>query len=205
MAFIDPVCHMVVDPTSANTAVVSGRQHVYFCSSSCRDRYLADPSAYPLTDPPQHQAAPRRALSAIGFAVAGAVGASAALLVLYFALLAALSGWGFTRDEFARYWPYIITLAAGFGMQVGLFLFLRSFHAGHAGKVVAASGGTSGAAMVSCCSHYLVNLLPALGATGLVSLIGQYQVELFWIGIAANLAGIAYVGRGVIAFLKEAR
>lgn len=204
VAFIDPVCHMVVEAASAKVVVVGGGRHVYFCSDSCRNRYLADPSAYPLAEPPRRQAGPRLEPAAIGFAAAGGIGGSAALLVLYFSLLTALSGWGFTRDEFARYWPYIVTLAGGFGIQVGLFLFLRGLtQANHAGKVVAATGGTSGAAMVSCCSHYLVNLLPALGASGLVSLIGQYQVELFWFGIAANLAGIAYVGRRLVTLLKE--
>jgi YHS domain-containing protein len=205
MAIIDPVCRMAVDPASAPaTAVIEG-QPVYFCSDSCRNRYLANPSAYPLADPARHKTQPRQGPSAVWPAIAGGIGASAALLVLYFALLAALSGWDFTRDEFARYWPYIVTLAGGFGIQVGLFLFLRGLmRAHHAGKVVAVTGGTSGAAMVSCCSHYLVNLLPALGATGLISLIGQYQVELFWVGIAANLAGIAYVGRRLLTFLNEA-
>jgi Cu+-exporting ATPase len=196
---------MVVDAASAKKAVASGNVPVYFCSDSCRNRYLADPSAYPLAAPPPRQGAPRLEPAAIGFAAMGGIGASAALLVLYFGVLSAVSGWDFTRDEFVRYWPYIVTLAGGFGIQVGLFLFLRGLtRANHAGKVVAATGGTSGVAMVSCCSHYLVNLLPALGASGLVSLIGQYQVELFWVGIAANLAGMAYVGRRLVTLLKEA-
>lgn len=204
MVFIDPVCHMVVDTASAKVAVVSGGKNVYFCSDSCRNRYLADPSAYPLAEPPRRQAAPRLEPAAIGFAAAGGISAAAALLAVYFGLLTVVSGWDFTRDEFARYWPYIVTLAGGFGIQVGLFLVLRGLaHADHAGKVVAATGGTSGVAMVSCCSHYLVNLLPALGAGGLVSLIGQYQVELFWVGIAANILGISYVGRRLVTFLNE--
>jgi Cu+-exporting ATPase len=57
--------------------------------------------------------------------------------------------------------------------------------------------------MVSCCAHYLANLLPVLGTAGLVSLVGQYQVELFWVGIAFNAAGIAYVGSKLVAATKE--
>jgi hypothetical protein len=56
--------------------------------------------------------------------------------------------------------------------------------------------------MLSCCTHYLVNLLPVLGASGLASLAGQYQVELFWVGLAANLAGIAYMASRVRAFSR---
>lgn len=38
----DPVCHTYVDKASAVSAVVGGRE-VYFCSETCRDRYLAGP------------------------------------------------------------------------------------------------------------------------------------------------------------------
>lgn len=132
--------------------------------------------------------------------------ASALLLTLYFGLLTGLSGWSFTLDQFRDFWPYITALAIGFGVQVGLFTYLhRAVHAAHSGKVVAVSGTTSGVAMMSCCAHYLVNLLPALGATGFVTLATQYQIELFWVGLAANLAGIAYVGSRLVAFLHEER
>ena len=33
-----------------------------------------------------------------------------------------------------------------------------------------------------------------LGATGLVTFAAQYQVEFFWVGLAFNAAGIAYIG-----------
>jgi Cu+-exporting ATPase len=48
--------------------------------------------------------------------------------------------------------------------------------------------------MISCCAHYLTNVAPVLGATGLVAFAAQFQVELFWVGLAFNAAGIAYVG-----------
>lgn len=66
------------------------------------------------------------------------------------------------------------------------------------GSAVAVSGGTSTAAMISCCMHYLANVLPVLGATGLVSLVAQYQTELFWIGLTFNAAGGAFVGSRVL-------
>ncbi|OJX76752.1 hypothetical protein [Magnetospirillum sp. 64-120] len=131
----------------------------------------------------------------------GLLGASALLLV-YFGLLTALSGWSFTLDQFREFWPYIVALATGFGVQAGLFTHLhRTLHAA-SGKVVAATGTTSGLAMLSCCTHYLVTLLPALGATGLVAFVGEYQVELFWFGLAANLAGIVYIGRRVMSLSR---
>jgi Cu+-exporting ATPase len=124
------------------------------------------------------------------------VGAFGALLVLYFGVLALVSGWSFTLSQFSDFWYYIVPLAAGFGLQVALFLKLREVvsRAKEAGAVIAASGTTSTAAMISCCAHYLANVAPVLGATGLVAFAAQFQVELFWVGLAFNAAGIAFVG-----------
>ena len=118
------------------------------------------------------------------------------LLALYFGILTLVSGWGFTLAQFAEFWFYIVPLAAGFGLQVALFLKLREVvsRAKEAGAIIAASGTTSTAAMISCCAHYLANVAPVLGATGLVAFAAQFQVELFWVGLAFNAAGIAYVG-----------
>jgi len=124
------------------------------------------------------------------------VGAFGVLLVLYFGALTLISGWSFTLSQFSEFWYYIVPLAAGFGLQVALFLKLREVvsRAKQAGAVIAASGTTSTAAMISCCAHYLTNVAPVLGATGLVAFAAQFQVELFWVGLAFNAAGIAYVG-----------
>jgi Cu+-exporting ATPase len=124
------------------------------------------------------------------------VGAFGVLLALYFGILTLVSGWSFTLEQFREFWFYIVPLAAGFGLQVALFLKLREVvsRAKEAGAVIAASGTTSTAAMISCCAHYLANVAPVLGATGLVAFAAQFQVELFWVGLAFNAAGIAYVG-----------
>jgi P-type Cu+ transporter len=121
--------------------------------------------------------------------------AASALLALYFGALTALSGWEFTATEFEKYWYFILPLALGFGVQVVLFSRLRVLARGthHSGTMVAASGTTSTAAMVSCCAHYLVNVAPVLGATGLVAFAAQFQVEFFWVGLAFSAAGIAFV------------
>ena len=104
-----------------------------------------------------------------------------------------------------EFWPYVVALGVGFGAQFGLFLYLRKatvqlhqiHHGHHAQHVVATSGATSTAAMLACCAHYLTNVAPILGAVGLVTAIAQYQRELFWVGLAFNAAGLAYVGRQV--------
>lgn len=212
---IDPVCKMQVTPAAAAAGIEFEGEHIYFCSLGCRDRFLANPADFRAAvgasglKSEGHSCCDKRASASEQFtwmsfgaaAGAGLMGTSA-LMVLYFGLLTLVSGWAFTLDQFRDFWPFIIALAVGFGIQVGLFTYLRrALHAIHSGKVVAVTGATSGAAMVSCCTHYLVNLLPALGASGLVALAGQYQVELFWFGLAANLSGIVYISCQLAAFL----
>lgn len=127
------------------------------------------------------------------------------LLALYFGVLTLISGWQFTWEQFLLYWHYIVPLGLGFGLQVALYFQLRQLvlQSKDAGTVMAASGTTSTAAMISCCAHYLVNLAPVLGATGLVTFATQYQVEFFWLGLAFNAAGIAYIGNKLFNASKE--
>ena len=123
----------------------------------------------------------------------GAV-SSVVLLTVYFGITTAVSGWSFAARQFSLQWSFIVALAIGFGIQVGLYNAIRERMRAMAGKgVLVATGATSTTAMISCCAHYLVNLLPVLGVTGLVTFVSQYQQELFWLGIAANLGGIAYM------------
>ncbi len=124
--------------------------------------------------------------------VIGVIGGGV-LLGVYFGILTWVSGWRFTWYQFNENWYWIITLAIGFGIQIGLYTALRARHALGSGKVVAVSGTTSTAAMIACCSHYAVNILPFLGATGIVMFVAQYQTELFIVGVISNLVGILYL------------
>jgi Cu+-exporting ATPase len=126
--------------------------------------------------------------------------AALAMLAVYFGVLSLVSGWSFTVSEFTQFWPYIVALATGFGIQIGLYVHLRHLLAHHhGGRMLAASGTTSTAAMLSCCTHYLANVLPIIGAAGFVTLVAQYQVQLFWVGLVFNIAGIAYIGSKVVS------
>lgn len=128
-----------------------------------------------------------------------------ALMGLYLGVLTLVSGWSFTVSQLVQYWYYILPLAVGFAVQVGMFVRLRALVRSGAGtkSVMAASGTTSATAMVSCCAHYLVNLAPILGAAGLVTFVSQYQIEFFWVGLASNAAGILYIGSRLASGLKE--
>lgn len=116
-----------------------------------------------------------------------------ALLAFYFGVVSLVSGWNFALEQFGDNWGWIVSLAVGFGVQIGLFAHLRALHRRISGGAVAASGAASGVAMISCCAHYLVNIVPVIGVSGLATVIGQYQTEIFLVGLLANLAGIGYM------------
>lgn len=128
-----------------------------------------------------------------------------ALIGVYFGIISLLSGWDFASDQFFQFWYFIITLATGFGIQLGLYVYLKSIvhESDKSGRVLAVSGTTSTGAMISCCAHYLANILPILGVAGLASIISQYQIKLFWIGIVFNIAGVIYIARKVIIFRQK--
>lgn len=131
--------------------------------------------------------------------------ASTILLGVYFAVLTLVSGWSFAQDQFGTYWYFITSLAIGFGIQISLYQYLKTLVNGGQGmgKVIGVSGTTSTAAMISCCAHYLVNLVPILGVTGLATFAAQYQVKLFWVGIFFNVAGIVYMASKIYKFKKH--
>ena len=130
--------------------------------------------------------------------------ASLILLGMYFAVLTAVSGWDYGRSEFSDFWYFILSLAFGFGIQFGLYSYLKQLVRNQSmiisGRTVAATGTTSTLAMISCCAHYLVNIVPILGIAGALAIITQYQIEIFWIGLAFNIFGIAFIYGKIIKF-----
>lgn len=123
------------------------------------------------------------------------ISASIVLLGVYFTIVSLVSGWSFAQDQFSQFWYFVVSLAVGFGIQIALYTYLKNLikNGQGGGKVLGVTGTTSTAAMISCCAHYLVNLVPILGVTGLVTFVAQYQVKLFWVGIFFNIAGTVYM------------
>lgn len=127
------------------------------------------------------------------------------LILIYMLIVSLVSGWDFMLDQLMQFWYFVVLLAVGFGIQVGLYSYLKNLihYQNTSGKVLAVSGTSSTAAMISCCTHYLVNLLPVLGTVGIITVISEYQVQLFWIGLAINLLGIIYMLKRVIKITRK--
>lgn len=126
------------------------------------------------------------------------------LLAVYFSLVSLISSFDFAKNQFSQFWYFILSLAVGFGVQIGLYTYLKaSIKQMTSKKILAVSGTTSTAAMISCCTHYLANILPILGTAGIVTFVAEYQVEIFYVGLIFNLFGIAYISRKIIQFKKH--
>lgn len=92
-----------------------------------------------------------------------------------------------------QYWYLLVLLIGGFGLQVGLFVYYNTMNAIGCGTTVV-SGGISGFSMILCCSHYLLNLLPFLGAVvGISALaaLSKYTPHFLWLGVISNVIGIS--------------
>lgn len=126
--------------------------------------------------------------------ILGGILGSFGLLTFYFLILR-LTGmsWDVALWQFKSFWPWITALAIGFGVQVGLYLHLRNCHNQRDGKVVAVSGGMSGTAMVACCAHHLVDVLPILGLSAAAVFLAQYQAWFLALGVVSNILGIGYM------------
>ena len=134
--------------------------------------------------------------------------ASIAVLILlgvYIIVVSFVSGWDFMLEQLSKYWYYISLLALGVGIQIGLYSYRKNIiHQQRVSpNVVAVSATTSTAAMISCCAHYLVNILPILGTVGIITVISQYQIQLFWVGLTFNFIGILYMANKVYKFSKS--
>lgn len=129
------------------------------------------------------------------------------LLVVYATLVSAISGFEFALSQFNSYWYFLSSLAVGFGIQISLYSYLKHMVASSSmtmsGKTVAVTGTTSTLAMISCCAHYLVNIVPILGVAGILSVVAAYQVQIFWIGLLFNIFGIIFISNKIIKFKKH--
>lgn len=123
--------------------------------------------------------------------------AGAALLAFYLGIITLAQGWGHAVDQLGEDRWFVGAIAAGFATQVSLFTYLRGLHARAGASGVAASTGTSTAAMLACCAHHLADVLPVIGLSGAAIFLNDYKTPLLWLGIAMNVAGIAYLLRQV--------
>lgn len=135
---------------------------------------------------------------------AGIVGAGALLLV-YLGIITLAQGVDHAIQQLATDAFFVGLIALGFGTQVALFVELRAVDRHHraSAAVTAAGTGTSAAAMLACCAHHLVDLLPLVGLSAAAVFLNAYKTPLFLVGIAMNVVGIIVIARRLEAAREE--
>jgi len=125
-------------------------------------------------------------------------GAALALLVLYFLILSLANSASHAMEQFKILWYWFIFLIAGFGIQIGLYAYIRleiNYREikNVAKQELAASAGVSSASMATCCAHHLIDVLPIFGLSATFLFLAQYQVWFILLGILSNIIGIIYM------------
>ncbi len=127
--------------------------------------------------------------------------AGISLLAIYFVVMRLGSGsWDYTISELGKLKFWVAPLILGFGIQVGLFSYLRNCQKTGGNMVTGAtatSATTSSVAMLACCAHHLTDILPFLGLVAAATFLATYQEWFLGLGILSNLAGIFVMVRQV--------
>lgn len=128
------------------------------------------------------------------------------LLVVYLGLVSLAEGWNHAVDLFIEDAWLVGPIVAGFGVQIGLYTYLRTeVHAAAqgTGALAGAGGGTSTAAMVACCAHHVTDVLPLLGLSVAAAFLAEYRIPFMLVGLTTNLIGIGVIGFLIIRAKKH--
>lgn len=164
---------------------------------------MARPMSWPRTSSLQSATAPWLPRSIIRAAIVGIVGA-ASLIALYLLIVGLGSrSWSHALNLLVSDRYYVAAVVAGFGIQIGLYTYVRGMlrrdHGVRSSTAVAATGtGTSTMSMIACCLHHVSDILPIVGASGAAVFLSNYKVPLILVGLVTNAVGIAFMARTIL-------
>jgi len=116
------------------------------------------------------------------------------LIGLYFIILSVANSPSYAFSQLQDLWYWFLPLVVGFGIQLGLYTYIKKFEFDQlhgAGASVAASSGVSAGAMIACCLHHIADLLPLIGLSATALFLIEYQVPFIILGIGSNIIGIS--------------
>ncbi|MBI5635334.1 hypothetical protein HY993_00015 [Candidatus Micrarchaeota archaeon] len=123
--------------------------------------------------------------------------AGASFFAFYMAVLTVLNSFEHALSTFVQYSYFMIPLIIGFGIQVGLFFYVKSRAKAKSAQGVkgaaAATGGISSAAMIACCAHHATDVLPFLGLAAASAFLAQFQELFLAVGVFSNVVGIMFM------------
>ena len=114
--------------------------------------------------------------------------AGLALLVFYLSVVSIFQGIEFAFLNLRSLWYLIFPLVIGFGIQIGLFFSIK--HTAELTAAATSTGAISGGSMIACCSHFLLQMIPLAGASGIAIFLVNYQSWFLGFGILSNIVGI---------------
>ena len=132
------------------------------------------------------------------FLLPALAGVAGALLLtgLYFAIVSLVESPTHAAQLFWEDRAIVLPIILGFGVQVALYtvlkkrLFVPVAQTGPSGALTGASGGMSAAAMVACCAHHAVDVLPLVGLTAAATLLAEYRIPFMLLGLGTTITGI---------------
>lgn len=127
-------------------------------------------------------------------AIAIGVLAAAAMLAVYLGILVLAESWRHALDLLSEDALFVGPLVAGFGVQVGLYTYMRralKTAGAQAGTITGISGTSSTASMIACCVHHVTDFLPLLGVSAAATFLARYKSWLMGGALVFNLIGIA--------------
>ena len=176
------VAQVTVNPAQINRAQLA--------QAVIQAGYRVDDETPPATQP--EKTAPVW-LRPVGFGLLGMVG----LMALYLGLVSLAEGWTHAVDLLLEDAWLVGPIMVGFGMQMGLYTYLKTVIRAAArgtGALAGAGGGTSTAAMVACCAHHVTDVLPLLGLSAAATFLAEYRIPFMVVGLITNLIGIGVIG-----------
>ncbi len=135
--------------------------------------------------------------------------AAALLASLYVIIVGITQDFGHAIELVMADWYFFIPIALGFGVQVGLFVYVRRVlklrkGARAANALTGAGTGTSTVSMIACCAHHLTDVLPILGLSGAAVFLNDNRGPFMALGIAGNMVGIVVMARMVRRIRRQA-
>ncbi len=124
--------------------------------------------------------------------IIGTIGAIG-LLIIYFVILTVANSFSHALEQLSEIWYWISILVIGFGVQLGLYSYIRfniSRKVKGATAEVATAGGISTGSMIACCAHHISDVLPIVGLSAAAIFLVKYQLPFILLGIFSNLVGI---------------
>jgi len=121
----------------------------------------------------------------------------AGLMILYLGLVSLAEGWTHAVELLVEDAWIVGPILVGFGVQMGLYTYLKTVAQAAArgtGALAGAGGGTSTAAMVACCAHHVTDVLPLLGLSAAATFLAEYRIPFMVVGLVTNLIGIGVIG-----------